>query len=153
MGAWINLRLLGRGYRFRRAERVLSALTAELRDRAIDHVVFSGDATAMGFEEETARAAHLLRVGEMPGLAVAANPDYCTPTAVRSGHFERHFAPWQEGVRVEDAVYPFAQHVSGLWLVAVNSATANRWAWDARGAVGADQLDRLRRLLARLDEL
>src|SRR5205085_818761 len=35
--------------------------------------------------------------------------------------------------------------------VGVNSATANRWAWDARGAVGQDQLDRLRLLLARLD--
>jgi 3',5'-cyclic AMP phosphodiesterase CpdA len=152
MGAWINLRILGRGYRFRRAERVLSALAGELSRRAIDHVVFSGDATALGFEEEMARAAHLLRVGELPGLAVPGNHDYCTRAAMRSGHFEQHFAPWQVGERVDDAVYPFAQRVGDVWLVAVNSATANRWAWDASGAVGADQIDRLRRLLARLDD-
>src|SRR5262245_52685271 len=153
MGAWINLRLLGRGYRFRRAERVLTALTAELRQRAIDHVVFSGDATALGFEEETARAAHLLEVGKLPGLAVPGNHDYCTRSAMRSGHFERYFAGWQLGERLDGAVYPFAQRVGALWLIGVNSATANRWAWDASGAVGVDQLDRLERLLARLDEL
>src|ERR1043166_4724697 len=68
--AWINLRLLGRGFRFRRTEQVLKALVAELERRPADWLVFSGDATALGFEEEVARAAVLLRVGEWPGLAV-----------------------------------------------------------------------------------
>src|SRR5437588_6636867 len=31
--AWVNLRLLGRAYRFRHANRVLDALVAELRQR------------------------------------------------------------------------------------------------------------------------
>src|SRR5262249_58328354 len=103
----------------------------------------------MGFPEEVARAAELLRVGRpdsMSGIAVPGNHDYCTPAAMRSGAFERHFAPWQAGERVAEAVYPFAQRVGPVWLVAVNSATANTWAWDARGAVGAEQLARLQAL-------
>jgi len=32
-------------------------------------------------------------------LAVPGNHDYCTRAAVQSGHFERYFAPWQDGER------------------------------------------------------
>src|SRR5262249_19634240 len=137
--------------RFRQTEQVLEGLRAELADRRPDRVIFSGDATAMGFEEEFERAAALMLVGQFPGLAVPGNHDYCTKTAMLSGHFERYFAPWQHGERVGDFTYPFAQRVGLLWLVAVNSATANRWAWDARGAVGRDQLDRLEQLLGQLE--
>ena len=45
--------------------------------------------------------------------------------------------------------YPFAPK-QRFWLVGVNSSTANRGVIDASGAVGAAQLDRLRRLLDRL---
>jgi 3',5'-cyclic AMP phosphodiesterase CpdA len=148
---WANLRLLRRAARFRETTRVLAALRADLADRAFDHLVFSGDATAMGFEAEVARAAESLPL-TMPGLAVPGNHDYCTRAAMRSGAFERHFAPWQRGERIDDAVYPFAQRVGPAWLIGVNSATGNRLPHDARGRVGRPQLDRLRRLLARLDE-
>jgi 3',5'-cyclic AMP phosphodiesterase CpdA len=151
MAAWLNLRVLGRGFRFRRTEAVLEALLAELDRHPPDHIVFSGDATAMGFEEEEERAAQLLRVRRWPGLAVPGNHDYCTRSAMLSGAFERCFAPWQVGQRIDGETYPFAQRVGPVWLVGVNSSTANRWAWDARGAVGADQLERLRLLLARLE--
>jgi 3',5'-cyclic AMP phosphodiesterase CpdA len=146
---WLNLRVLGRGYRFRSAERVLQALAVEIDQRRPTRIVFSGDATALGFEEEVARAAELLRVEQLPGLAVPGNHDYCTRTAMLQGHFERYFAPWQVGQRL-DQTYPFAQQVDSLWLIGVNSATANRWAWDARGRVGAAQLERLSHLLEQL---
>src|SRR4051794_9848367 len=84
LAAWFNLRLLGRGFRFRRPNRILDAAHEEFRRQGIDHVVFSGDATAMGFEEETAEAARLLRVGTQPGIAVPGNHDYCTQTAMLS---------------------------------------------------------------------
>src|SRR5262249_17915689 len=74
--AGLNLRWLGRGRRFAHAEAVLAALVAELRRRPPDRVIFSGDATALGFEEETARAAALLGAtgpGPLPGLAVPGN--------------------------------------------------------------------------------
>jgi 3',5'-cyclic AMP phosphodiesterase CpdA len=155
MSAWINLRLLGRGKRFRHTDRILTALRGELQQRSFDRVVFSGDATAMGFEEEVRKAVGLLGVGadtESPGLAVPGNHDYCTYAAMKSGHFERHFAAWQTGERIGEAIYPFAQRVGPFWLVAVNSSTANRWAWDASGRVGAAQLERLAKLLDRLDQ-
>ncbi|HEY7424282.1 MAG TPA: metallophosphoesterase [Gemmataceae bacterium] len=154
MSAWLNLRVLGRGKHFRYTDRILLALREELAQRNFHRVLFSGDATAMGFEEEVRRAAELLGLDtkeQLPGLSVPGNHDYCTHTALRSGHFERHFAPWQDGVRVADEIYPFAQRVGPVWLVGVNSSTANRWAWDARGHVGTAQLERLEKLLASLE--
>ena len=64
LASWFNLRCLGRGRHFCHADQVVRALTAEVRERGIDRLVFSGDATALGFPEEVARAAELLRVGK-----------------------------------------------------------------------------------------
>jgi 3',5'-cyclic AMP phosphodiesterase CpdA len=150
---WINFRWLGRRYRFRRADEVLGVLAAELRCRCPDRVIFSGDATAMGFESEFRRAAELLGVADPkmpPGLAVPGNHDYYTPGVAASGLFERYFGSWQSGKRIDGAAYPFAQRVGDFWLVAVNSCTGNRWFWDAAGSVGASQLERLDRLLQSL---
>jgi 3',5'-cyclic AMP phosphodiesterase CpdA len=152
MSGWLNLRLLGRGPRFAHADAVLKALRDDLRQQRVDHVIFSGDATALGFAEEAARAAELLGVGDLPGLAVPGNHDYFTHADIRAGHFEKHFAPWQHGERVGGAAYPFAQRVGPLWLVGVNSAAPNFWPWDARGGVGAEQLARLDALLSRLGD-
>jgi 3',5'-cyclic AMP phosphodiesterase CpdA len=152
--AWLNLRGLGRGFRFRHAEQVLSALMSELHQSPPDRILFSGDATALGFEAELSNAARLLGLsnGEyLPGLAVPGNHDYHTHRAARSGAFERLFAPWQQGERVDDAIYPFAQNAGKAWLIAVNTSVPNRWFWDARGDIDSDQLVRLARLLERLD--
>src|SRR5436190_314448 len=48
--AWVNLRLLGRSHTFRLADQVLTTLAADLRTRSFDWLVFSGAASAMGFE-------------------------------------------------------------------------------------------------------
>jgi 3',5'-cyclic AMP phosphodiesterase CpdA len=153
LAAWANLRVLGRACYFRFAEAVLTSLVKELGTTPPDRVVFSGDATALGFGSEIERAATVLGLTSahpLLGLAVPGNHDYCTIPAARSGNFERHFAPWQQGERVGDETYPFAQQVGQVWLVAVNGATGNRWAWDAGGRVDAAQLQRLQKLLARL---
>lgn len=150
---WVNLRWLGRGRRFARADEVLGAVVADIQQRRPDRVVFSGDATCLGYESELFRAAELLGVDDPtmpPGLAVPGNHDYYVPAAAASGLFELYFAPWQVGERVDDNVYPFAQGVGPLWLVGVNSSTGNRRPTDATGAVGPAQLERLGRLLERL---
>ena len=155
LAAWVNLYGLGRAYRFRHAEKVLATLREEMRRSPPDRVLFTGDATALGFEAEVARAAELLGLHNghpLPGLAVPGNHDYHVRAAAMSGAFERHFAPWQEGERVDGATYPFAQRVGSVWLVAVNSSVANRWFWDARGFVDEPQLERLERLLAQLSK-
>jgi 3',5'-cyclic AMP phosphodiesterase CpdA len=151
LAAWFNFRWLGRRLRFRQADEVLQRWQAEIRERKIDHVIFSGDATALGFPSEISKAADMLGVGRLPGLAVPGNHDYCTRPAAASGNFERAFAAWQDGLRVDENVYPFAQTVGTVWLVAVNSSTGNRWAWDAGGAVGPEQRQRLARLLEKLE--
>jgi 3',5'-cyclic AMP phosphodiesterase CpdA len=151
---WINLKWMGRESRFNEAEEVLAALAKEIRLRRPDHVIFSGDATALGFEEEIKRAITVLDAsgpGGPPGLAVPGNHDYYTRQVADSGLFERYFASWQEGKRVGPEIYPFAQRVGHVWLVAVNSATGNHWFWDASGSVGGEQLARLEKLLAGLD--
>jgi 3',5'-cyclic AMP phosphodiesterase CpdA len=151
---WFNLRGLGRGKRFQNAEAVVRAMIAEFRVRRPDALVFCGDATALGFASELAAAAKSLHVGDLDlptGMAVPGNHDYYTPPAVSSGAFEREFAPWLEGVRLDDDPYPFARRVGPLWLVGVNSSTANLQPWDASGEVGAAQRERLRRLLAQID--
>lgn len=158
---WINLHPLGRAQRFRFASAVMTALLAELCRWQPERVILSGDATALGFDAEMNRAAALLKVPRtqgqpedgptfFAGLAVPGNHDYCTRGAEQSGSFERRFASWQLGERVDGATYPFAQRVGPLWLIAVNSSVANRWSWDARGRVGEGQLRRLDALLQRL---
>jgi 3',5'-cyclic AMP phosphodiesterase CpdA len=150
VAGWINLSVLGRAKRFARANEVVAALMAELRQSPPDRVIFSGDATALGFEAECARAASLLGLAgadPLPGLAVPGNHDYYVARDVRAGHFERHFAPWLGGERVDGAAYPFAQRVGPLWLVAVNTSVPNRLPTDASGLTGAEQLARLERLL------
>jgi 3',5'-cyclic AMP phosphodiesterase CpdA len=151
--SWVNLRWLGRRQRFARADEVLGRLMDSLPGRGIDHIVFSGDATALGFEAEFRRAAEILRVETepIPGIAVPGNHDYLTPGTALSGLFERYFGPWQNGVRVGENRYPFAQRAGPVWLVGVNAATGNWIPWDAGGLVGAPQCDRLRHLLAQLE--
>src|SRR5689334_16815801 len=76
LSGWFNLSVLGRARRFARADEVVAALMAELRQAPPDRVVFSGDATALGFETEHARAATLLGLtgaDPLPGLAVPGN--------------------------------------------------------------------------------
>jgi 3',5'-cyclic AMP phosphodiesterase CpdA len=150
---WINFRFLGRGKRFHNAEAVLHSLIRSLQANPPDRIVFSGDATALGFECELNRTAQvfgLMNGQALRGLAVPGNHDYYTGRAMASGAFERLFAPWQEGERVDEAVYPFAQQVGPAWLIAVNSSAPNRMFWNAGGQVDESQLERLDRLFHRL---
>jgi len=77
----MNFQWLGRSHRFRDADKVLTALVAELHRLRPDRVIFSGDATALGFEAELARAAdHVLhgprgRAGQMNHGAAHATSD------------------------------------------------------------------------------
>ncbi|MDB5312539.1 MAG: metallophosphoesterase [Gemmataceae bacterium] len=152
---WVNVALLGRGHRFRHANAVVDALLREFHARPFDHLVFSGDATTMAFENEMTEAARRLGVWDPtlpPCTAVPGNHDLYTYGAVRRRVFEFTFSAWQQGERVDlEHTYPFARKVGHVWLIAVNSATANLFPWDATGKVGDAQLGRLRKLTATLD--
>lgn len=145
---WMNLKL-GRGRRFEDAEQIVPAMMRDIRERGNAHVVFSGDATTLGFESECAAAVRYLGMN-IPGLAVPGNHDYYTKAAAGAGFFERYFAPWQVGERIGVETYPFAQKIGRCWLVGVCSARANALLWDARGEVDEPQRQRLRQLLKQL---
>jgi 3',5'-cyclic AMP phosphodiesterase CpdA len=151
VSGWVNMRLLGRARRFRHAPQLVAAMMRRIRDTPPDGLVFSGDATKLGFPTEFARAAECLGVNDPslpPAVAVPGNHDAYTPST--AGLFEATFAPWQRGLRVAQHAYPFARQVGPVWLIAVSSATPNRFALDASGEVGDDQLDRLRELSGQL---
>jgi 3',5'-cyclic AMP phosphodiesterase CpdA len=150
---WMNVKMLGRGFRFRHATTVAAILVRELKERRFDHLIFSGDATALGFEAEFAAAARWLGVSDPempPGLAVPGNHDCYVKKPVKERLFERYFGTWQTGEREDGETYPFAQKVGPLWLIGLNSSTYNFLSFDATGRVGPAQRERLRRLLAKL---
>jgi 3',5'-cyclic AMP phosphodiesterase CpdA len=148
---WFNLRFLPRGREFRDAISILRHLSDDLFAQQADLIIFSGDATALGTEEEFALAAETLRVGQPgtpPALAVPGNHDYYSHRSYRAGLFEKYFAPWLGGDRIDGQTYPFGRTVGPFYIVGVNSCKPNVLWFDSSGRVGADQLQRLRQLLA-----
>jgi 3',5'-cyclic AMP phosphodiesterase CpdA len=148
---WLNVKI-GRGRHFVDSNTVAAVMANDLRSRGYDHIVFSGDATTLGLRMEFDEVNRILKPhdGWPAALAVPGNHDYYTWRAVRIGDFEKAFAPWQKGERVDEHIYPFAQRAGPMWLVGVNSAGANLAFWDSRGRVGAAQLERLAELMRRL---
>lgn len=151
---WVNVKLLGRGRRFKHAPVVADAMIADARKRGHDAILFSGDATKLAFEPEFAFAAQTLGVGDSslpPAVCVPGNHDYYTARDVRIGHFEKKFAPWLEGETVDDHRYPFARRVGHVWIVCLNSSHPSRFNTSARGHAGKEQLARLVKLGRLLD--
>jgi len=151
---YTNIKLLGRGRRFRYAAQVVDALMAQAKRESYDCMIFSGDATKLAFESEFALAAQRLGVGDPAfpqAIAVPGNHDYYIRRCVRAGYFEKYFAPWLQGERVDGETYPFARKVGHAWLIALNSSNHPYFNWNASGVVGRAQLKRLKRLCAKLD--
>jgi 3',5'-cyclic AMP phosphodiesterase CpdA len=147
---WLNWTVTSRGQRFADAPRRIRAIGDLIRQQKPDGVVFSGDASAIGFGTEAAAVAEALGQLEMPRLAVPGNHDYYTPTGVRDQGLERAFASWQMGERLDSNTYPFATRIGPLWLIGVNSCQPNSLVWDAHGRVDQAQLRRLDQLLTNL---
>jgi 3',5'-cyclic AMP phosphodiesterase CpdA len=151
---WINIRCLGRGARLAEAGRLTRLVHAEILQRQPDAVIFSGDASLLGFPAELEEAARLLGLAERapcPGVAVPGNHDYYVAAAARSGAFERLFAPWQQGLRLPQRPYPFACRIGSVWLIALHAARPHVGFWDASGRVGAAQWQDLQELCQKLD--
>lgn len=151
---WVNVRLLGRGWRFRFATEVADAMISDARHRGHDAVLFSGDATKLAFEPEFAFAAERLGVGDgtlPPAVCVPGNHDYYTRRDVRIGHFEKHFRPWLHGEGLDDHHYPFARRFGHVWVIGLNSSHPGVINASSRGTAGHLQLERLVRLCRVLD--
>jgi 3',5'-cyclic AMP phosphodiesterase CpdA len=143
---WVNVKLLGRGFRFKHAATVADAMMADARKRGHDAILFSGDATKLAFEPEFAFAAERLGVGATdlpPAIAVPGNHDNYTRRDIRAEKFERHFAPWLVGERIGEHRYPFARRFGHAWIICVNSSQPQGFNTAASGAIGTAQLQRL----------
>jgi len=152
---WLNLTLTHRGRAFRGAAALVGAIAERVQGLRPDLVVFSGDATALGFPGESQAVAKALGVGRpggVAGIAVPGNHDHYTHSAVLVSGFETAFGPWMQGERVGEFPFPFARRTGDVWFIGVNSCVPNAIPWDARGSVGAAQLGRLDELLSRLDD-
>jgi 3',5'-cyclic AMP phosphodiesterase CpdA len=149
---WLNWNITKRGRRFADANNRILAIRHLVHERDPDGVVFSGDASAIGFGSEAAAVAKILSGIELPKIAVPGNHDYYTRAGVKAQGFETAFADWQQGERIGKETYPFAVKIGSLWFVGVNSCCANSLFWDAHGIVGTEQLQRLDQLLQRLPD-
>src|SRR5262245_40375988 len=151
LSGYFNLKYTSRGQSFKDASDVLERLVDECYTRKPDMLIFSGDATALGVEEEFAQAAEILRVGapdSLPAIAVPGNHDYYSHGTVAAGLFEKYFAPWLLGERLTDHIYPFGRQIGELYLLGVNTCKPGRWMWDSTGHINEHQLVRVRDLLA-----
>lgn len=130
---------------------LLQAMQADLRTRSVDHLAITGDLSNLSLESEWRAAARWIeglgwgaeRITVVPG-----NHDAYVEQAVRSGGFERLFAPYlQADVRSADQTYPFVRVRGEVALVGVSTCvpTGDLAAW---GQIGEAQLARLERVLS-----
>ena len=127
----------------------------------VDRVVITGDLSNLALEQEFEHIGAKLDAVGLPVTVIPGNHDAYTRGSARSRRFEAmlgrfmvgQWAGGQAGERAGDAdsVYPFVQREGGVALVGVSTAQASLPMY-AVGTVGAAQLERLDRVLARLGE-
>jgi 3',5'-cyclic AMP phosphodiesterase CpdA len=156
LGAFLNKRAIGtlnlllNRRRVHRME-MLVDMQRDLRGRAVDHLVITGDLSNVSLESEWQAARSWIEgLGTDPAhvTVIPGNHDAYVHQVVRDGVFERIFAPYQSAELRRDAeVYPFARVREGVAIIGVNScvATGDLGAW---GVIGEPQRRRLEDLLA-----
>ena len=80
LSGWVNMRLLGRARRFRHAPEVVAAMMRRLRETLPDGLIFSGDATKLGFPAEFAALPTASASTTHPGRLSSPSPATTTPT-------------------------------------------------------------------------
>ena len=147
-----ELQALGRLARFAGAEAQLDQLLDDLHALSPDHVLLSGDLTALGHDDELGRVQELLspllrdgRLSLVPG-----NHDRYTDGAGRA-RFERHFG---EAMRSElpeladERGYPYVRFLgASAALVGLDSTSVRGWTHYFFGRLGKAQLAALGEVL------
>jgi 3',5'-cyclic AMP phosphodiesterase CpdA len=124
---------------------LLSALQADLRARAVDHLAITGDLSNVSVIGEWEAALGWIEGVGLPAeriTVIPGNHDVYVPEVAGSGVFERLFAAYQTAERRDDGPYPFVRLRDGVALLGVNTCvpTGDFGAW---GRVGEAQLARL----------
>jgi len=127
--------------------RLFDAMMTLAEELEVDRVVVTGDLSNLSLESEFAFARRVFERSRIPVTVVPGNHDAYTPSAARAQLFERFMAPFMEGEREGDALYPFMLRVGEVALIGVSSAIATP-PFSATGWVGEPQLQRLAKMLA-----
>ncbi|HEU4411051.1 MAG TPA: metallophosphoesterase [Polyangiaceae bacterium] len=136
---------------------VARALARELRTRAVEHVVVTGDLSNLALEREfeAARTFFENDLGLDPGRVsvIPGNHDLYTQGSARSGRFARYFGPYLEGdlegvaVRHPAGPFPYVRLRGPLAIIGLATALP-RPPMFASGALGREQLRALERVLS-----
>ena len=152
--ALVEMFALRRQARYVHAEATLQRLSSEAIRHRADHVVLSGDLTAMALDEEFSRArAALSAVATDPTRfsVIPGNHDVYAPDAVRAQRFARHFGAFLHSdlpAFRREGPYPFVHLVgSEVAVVGLCSARVPLFPGAAVGWIGKPQLQGLAALL------
>lgn len=139
-------------HKIHRAEQ-LDLLARDLEAQAPDHIAVTGDLVNIGLLAEFAPARTWLHSLGLPQdvTLVPGNHD----AYVRQSH-AAHAAHWQEFMRDDaansaDLYFPFVRRRGPLALIGLSSAIPTA-PFLASGRLGAEQIDRLEKILARLSD-
>lgn len=144
---------------FRDASRKLRALGELVRAAGVDVVICTGDYTALGTEPELIAARTAIdSLTRAPAgfVTVPGNHDLYLPDALADRRFERHFGDLLGTDRPDltvDGTWPIVRLCgASVAVIAVNSARPNPHPFRSSGAIPAEQLAALERILA-LEEI
>ncbi len=142
---WLSWRL--RRWRNHRAD-VLARIVGDITARGADVLALTGDVVNISTRSEFAAARRWLEDLAPPEqlMLVPGNHDFYVRDAARAGLAE--LAPWMAERPQDGAVsFPTVRYVGNVALIGVDSTWPAPWG-EASGKVGAEQLERLRHLLA-----
>ncbi|HUB06550.1 MAG TPA: metallophosphoesterase, partial [Myxococcales bacterium] len=91
IAAQVEFRLLGRGRLFANVARTVASILAEAEQRGVQHLLVSGDLTALALPEEFEAAWDALSGWKDRMTIVPGNHDRYTPAAARERAFENAF--------------------------------------------------------------
>ncbi len=147
-----ELHILGRLSRFTDGSATWQRILEDIETLKVDHVILTGDLTAMGALEELeavrASVSHLISDGRL--TLIPGNHDRYTDTP-RQRYFERVFANQLVSAMPEYADargYPFVRLVgTDTAFIGLDSTRVPGWSQYVAGRVGAVQLSALTRIL------
>ncbi|MDP2274400.1 MAG: metallophosphoesterase [Archangium sp.] len=148
----IELHTFGRLHRFSDGSRAWNNILEDIEKLDADHVLFTGDLTAMGagaeFEAVHASVRHLTQAGRL--TVIPGNHDrYIDAPGAR--HFERVFAEQLVSAMPEyaDATgYPFVKLLGDdTAIIGLDSTRVSGWSHYFVGRLGRSQLDALQKIL------
>jgi 3',5'-cyclic AMP phosphodiesterase CpdA len=151
---WLSKRGLSQlSWQMKRRKRhlgeVLEAMFADIAAAAPAHIAVTGDVTNTARPEEFERSLPwLTQLGAAQDVSlVPGNHDALVKVAHDKSH--AHWEGWMQGDETGEDAFPYVRKRGRIALIGVNTAVATP-IFRATGTIGAEQMDRLERILTAL---